>query len=73
LQIGELLTQDVALCRNATDYAMGRFQLLHQHVEVPVQSSQRGVIVRAFQRRCRRFLLAFRAPGGAGPATPFLA
>src|SRR4051812_46728617 len=65
LQIGKLLTQRVALGRDPADKAMGSSQLLHHHVEVPIQSTKCWIV--SGSRQCGRgiFLFLTRPPGGA--------
>lgn len=67
-----MLPKSVAFCRDATDDAVSRSQLLHHHVEVAVQGAQSGVVLRAFQRRGRVILFPACSLEGTSSAVRFL-
>jgi hypothetical protein len=46
LQVGELLAERVSFGRDTADDAMRRSQLLHHHVQVTIEGTQGGVVVR---------------------------
>src|SRR5215212_8742478 len=64
LQIGELLTERVSFGRDPTDDAVGRCQLFHDQLELAVEGTQPGILIRL--PRCGRGLvaLAWCAPLG---------
>ena len=73
LQVGELLAERVSLGRDAADDAMRRTQLLHHHVQVAIQGTEGGILIRAGHGVLGGLLLAARAFQRASAAVRFLA
>jgi hypothetical protein len=58
LDIGELLTQGIALGRHPAYDPMRHRQLLHHEVQMPIECADRRTVLDGFDRLVREFLLA---------------
>jgi hypothetical protein len=65
LKIGELLPERVTLGGHSSDDAVRSSQLLHHHVEVPIERAKRGVVTGGAQGGSSILLLPARSLYGA--------
>src|SRR5215204_174377 len=73
LQIGELLTERVSFSRDPTDDAVCRSQLLHDQLELAVESTQPLILIHLPRCGNGPVALAWCAPQGTSAALVFLA
>ena len=68
LQVSKLLTERVPFRRDPADDAVCRSQLLRQHVEMAIESAQRGMVIRVLH--CGRGLLLLPLCAQQGASAP---